>query len=342
MTERPRQTILVTGGAGFIGSHTCVDLLENGYDVVVIDNFTNSSPIALDRVTALCGRAPTSYAIDLRDSDAVDGVFAAHPIDAVVHFAAFKAVGESVQQPLAYYDNNLRSMIVLLESMRRHGVTKLVFSSSCSIYGDAQGTVLDETTAIRPTNPYSRTKAMGEQILADTCVEWAELRVVALRYFNPTGAHESGQLGEDPRGIPNNLMPYVMQVAVGRLPQLRVFGGDYATVDGTGVRDYIHVMDLAEGHRVAVDQLVAPGLQVFNLGTGTGSSVLQVVAAFERASGRSIPYEVVGRRVGDVEALVADTTLASTELGWVACRDLDAMCRDAWLFQSRNPDGYQT
>jgi UDP-glucose 4-epimerase len=340
MTYCEPQTILVTGGAGFIGSHTCVDLLDNGFRVVVVDNYTNSSAVAIDRVTELCGTAPVTYAIDLRDADALEAVFAAHRIDAVVHFAAFKAVGESVQKPLAYYDNNLRSTIVLLETMQRHAVTRLVFSSSCSIYGDAEGTVLDESTAIRPTNPYSRTKAIGEQILADMGKQWPELSTIALRYFNPTGAHESGRLGEDPRGIPNNLMPYVMQVAVGRLPQLRIFGDDYATSDGTGVRDYIHVMDLAAGHRVAVEKLEDPGMKIYNLGTGTGSTVLEVVAAFERASARPIPYEIVGRREGDVESLVADTTLASTELGWQADRDLDTMCRDAWAFQSQNPGGY--
>jgi UDP-glucose 4-epimerase len=334
-------TLLVTGGAGFIGSHTCVDLLDAGYDVVVVDNLANSSEEALRRVQELTGRELAFEQFDIRDTEALARVIDRHDVGAVVHFAALKAVGESVEIPVEYYDNNINGTLSLVRAMRRHGVRRLVFSSSCSIHGDAENTPIDEAAPAAPTNPYARTKWFMEQILADTCIAEPDWSVISLRYFNPTGAHPSGLIGEDPRGIPNNLMPFAMQVAAGRLEKLRVFGDDYATHDGTGVRDYIHVDDLAVGHRLALERLDdAPGHRVYNLGTGVGSSVLDVVRAAEKACGKAIPYEIVGRRPGDVTALVADPSLAERELGWTTSRDLDAMCADAWRFQERNPDGY--
>lgn len=334
------QTVLVTGGAGFIGSHTCVDLLDNGYDVVVVDDFSNSSPAALDRLQQLARRQVSAYQVDLRDQAELAAVFARHPIDAVIHFAAKKAVGESVQIPLDYYDVNVAGTTGLLRVMLDHGVHKLVFSSSCSIYGETEKVPLTEDDPASPTNPYARSKWMCEQILADVARGHAELSVLALRYFNPVGAHPSGLLGEDPRGLPNNILPFLMQVAVGRLPTVSVFGDDYATVDGTGVRDYIHVMDVADGHRVALEHLDEPGMQVLNLGTGTGTSVLQLLQAVREASGREVPYSIVGRRPGDVTALVADPSRVARAWGWHAERDVATICRDAWAFQSQNPDGY--
>lgn len=342
-------TVLVTGGAGFIGSHTCVELLEHGYEVIVIDDHSNSSPAALHRVEKIGGRPLlASHRLDIRDEDALDGVFRDHRIDAVVHFAAKKAVGESVQIPLDYYSINVGGLVTLLRSMQRHEVPRLVFSSSCSIYGDARPVPLDEHEPPCPTNPYARSKAMCEEILADTCRAWPDLTVFSLRYFNPAGAHSSGLLGEDPRGVPNNVLPYAMQVAIGRRDILRVFGDDYSTPDGTAVRDYIHVMDVADGHRVALEHLdperssaPAPrGLHVLNLGTGVGTSVLELVAATGRACGRAVPYEIVGRRQGDVAHLVADPGAAQRAWGWRTTRDLAAMCADAWLFQQLNPNGY--
>ncbi|WP_206337660.1 UDP-glucose 4-epimerase GalE [Streptomyces sp. WAC 06738] len=335
-------TVLVTGGAGFIGSHTCVELLEHGYGVVVVDDHSNSSPRALERVAKVAGRPLTAvYESDLRDRRALAEVFAAHSFDAVIHFAAKKAVGESVQQPVEYYDTNVGGTTALLSAMREHGVHRLVFSSSCSIYGDATRVPLTEADPARPTNPYATTKWLCEQVLADTCRRLPDMSVLALRYFNPVGAHESGLLGEDPRGVPNNLMPYLAQVAVGRLPGLRVFGDDYATADGTGVRDYIHVRDVAEGHRVALEHLGDEnGMRVFNLGTGVGTSVLELVAAFTRACGRPIPYEITARRPGDVAALIADPGAVARAWNWTTTRDLAAMCRDAWAFQELNPSGY--
>ncbi len=336
-----RTSVLVTGGAGFIGSHTCVDLLQRGYDVVVVDDYSNSSRAALERVEKVAGRGVTAYELDLRNHAAVTDVLARHRVDAVIHFAAKKAVGESVDIPLDYYDINVGATVGLLRAMLARRVDRLVFSSSCSIYGNAQRVPIVEDDPAGPTNPYARTKWMCEQILRDACHRHEELRVLALRYFNPVGAHESGFLGEDPRGVPNNLMPYLAQVAVGRRPRLSVFGGDYPTPDGTGIRDYIHVMDVADGHRVALDHLDdAPGLSVLNLGTGVGTSVLQLLASFEAASGRPIPYDVVPRRPGDVAELVADPARVEQMWGWRARRDVRAMCRDAWRFQQLNPAGY--
>lgn len=334
-------TLLVTGGAGFIGSHTCVELLEAGHDVVVIDDLSNSSLRALDRVTEIAGRAVTFVHADVRDRSALDEVFTAHQIDAIIHFAARKAVGESVEMPLEYYDTNVGGTVNLLRAMREHAVTRLVFSSSCSIYGEADVTPITEESPARPTNPYARTKWMCEQILRDACARHPDWSVRALRYFNPAGAHPSGLLGEDPRGVPNNVLPYLMQVAVGRLPQLRIFGDDYPTIDGTGVRDYLHVVDLAQGHLVACDGLGdTTGFRSCNLGTGVGTSVLQLVNAFREVTGRDIPHEIVDRRPGDVAELVADPALATHALGWKATRGVHDMVRDAWEFQQRNPGGY--
>ncbi|MCF4136662.1 UDP-glucose 4-epimerase GalE [Streptomyces sp. Tue 6430] len=336
------RTILVTGGAGFIGSHTCVELLAHGHDVVVVDNHVNSSPHALDRIVKTAGRPLAgAHRVDVRDREALGRVFAAHQVDAVIHFAAHKAVGESVARPVEYYDTNVGGTCALLSVMREHGVHRLVFSSSCSVYGDARTVPLTELSPVAPTNPYARTKLMCERILEDVCAHEPRLKVLALRYFNPVGAHPGGLLGEDPQGVPDNLMPYVAQVAVGRRERLNVFGDDYPTPDGTGVRDYIHVMDVAEGHRIAVERLDdRAGMRVFNLGTGTGTSVLQLVAAFREASGRSVPCRIVDRRPGDVAELVADASAVAAAWGWTTTRDLAAMCRDAWRFQELNPHGY--
>lgn len=335
------RTVLVTGGAGFIGSHTCADLLEHGYEVVVVDNFSNSTPAALDRVQKVAGRPLTAYPADLRDRAALDNVFERHPIDAVIHFAAKKAVGESMNIPIDYYDINLAGTTSLLAGMHAHGVHNLVFSSSCSIYGEATAAPLTEDDEPRPTNPYARTKWICEQILRDACARYPELSAVALRYFNPIGAHPSGQLGEVPTGVPNNVVPYVMQVAVGRLEQLKVFGADYGTPDGTAVRDYIHVLDVVAGHRVALEHLADErGLRVFNLGTGVGTSVLELVAALSEACGRELPFTIADRRPGDVASLIADPSRVRRTWGWQATRDLRDMCHDAWRFQRLNPAGY--
>lgn len=333
------QTVLVTGGAGFIGSHTCVELLANGHDVVVVDDHSTSSPAALAAVQDLTGRKLTAHRVDLRDRAGLDAVLAAHRIDAVIHFAARKAVGESVQIPLEYYDINVGGTVTLLQAMLAHGVHRLVFSSSCSIYGDAGSGLLDERSPARPTNPYARSKWMCEQVIADAARRHPQLAALALRYFNPAGAHPSGLLGEDPRGATNNIFPLLMQVAAGRRDRLQVFGADYPTPDGTAVRDYVHVVEIADGHRTALDRL-EPGLQVLNLGTGVGTSVLELVAAFAEACGRPIPYDVVDRRPGDVAELVADTSLVNRTWGWRARLDVAAMCRDAWRFQQRHPAGY--
>ncbi|MEV5343176.1 UDP-glucose 4-epimerase GalE [Streptomyces sp. NPDC052676] len=335
-------TVLVTGGAGFIGSHTCVELLDHGYEVIVVDDYSNSTPQVLARVERIAGRfAGAVYELDVRDRRALSAVFDRHFVDAVVHFAAHKAVGESTRMPVRYYDNNVGGTTSLLSAMHAHQVRRLVFSSSCSIYGAAGGGPLDESTPARPASPYAGTKWLCEQILTDVCRHWPQLAVVSLRCSNPAGAHPSGLLGEDPGGEPGNLMPSVAQVAVGRRDRLRVFGGDHPTRDGTAVRDYLHVMDTAEAHRVALDHLAeAPGLRVFNLGTGIGSSVLDVVSAFGAACGRPIPYEIVGRRPGDVPELVADAGAVARAWGWRPTRDLAAMCRDAWRFQQLHPDGY--
>ncbi|GGT12391.1 UDP-glucose 4-epimerase GalE [Streptomyces purpureus] len=335
-------TVLVTGGAGFIGSHTCVELLDHGYEVVVVDDYSNSSPGALERVVKVAGRPPAAvHEIDLLDRRALGEVFEQHSFDAVVHFAAKKAVGESVEIPAEYYDINVGGTTALLRTMREHGVHRLVFSSSCSVYGNATKVPLTEHDPARPTNPYATSKWLCERVIGDICRRLPEFSVLALRYFNPVGAHPSGLLGEVPPGVPNNVMPYLAQVASGRLVKLRVFGDDYPTPDGTGVRDYLHVMDVAEGHRVALEHLDDErGLRVFNLGTGQGTSVLELAAAFGRACGAPIPYEITGRRPGDVAALVADTSAVARAWGWTATRDLAAMCEDAWRFQELNPSGY--
>lgn len=334
--------ILVTGGAGYIGSHTCLALLRGGHEVVVVDDFSNSSPLALERVQMLAGRRlRAAIRADVRDRSALKAVFHAHPVGAVIHFAAKKAVGESVRIPLNYYDNNLGGLVALLEVMAASEVKRLVFSSSATVYGDPASVPIEEHFPTSATNPYGRTKLMSEEILRDVTAADPSWKVVLLRYFNPVGADESGQIGEDPNGLPNNLMPYVSQVAVGKLAELQVFGDDYPTLDGTGVRDYIHVADLARGHVSAVERFdVLPAVTTLNLGTGRGYSVLEVVRAFEAASGRPVPYRIVPRRAGDVAECWANPALAGRVLGWQAERDLDTMCRDAWRWQQRNPDGY--
>lgn len=336
------KTVLVTGGAGFIGSHTCVELLLHGYDVVVVDDFSTSSPGALRAVRELAGRGPVLHRLDLRDRAALSRVFAAHPIDAVVHFAARKAVGESVDKPLDYYDVNVGGTVALLQAMVDHAVTRLVFSSSCSIYGDGGLGPLTEQEPARPTNPYARTKWMCEQVIADTCRRHPAMRASALRYFNPAGAHVSGLLGEDPRGPVNNIMPLLVEVAAGRRSVVTVFGGDWPTSDGTAVRDYVHVEEIARGHRIALEDLDRgeAGLEVLNLGTGVGTSVRELVTAFGVACGRDLPVQVVGRRPGDVAELVADPSRAAARWGWKAERDLATICADAWRFHRRNPHGY--
>jgi UDP-glucose 4-epimerase len=335
--------ILVTGGAGFIGSHTCVELLEAGHEVVAIDNLCNSSAESLQRVKQITGRAVTFREADIRDRAALDRIFKADgPFGAVVHFAAFKAVGESTRIPLAYYDNNVAGTVALCEVMEANACRNMVFSSSCTVYGTPPSVpVREDFPTPGATNPYGWTKLMMEQIFRDLQHAHPQWNVVILRYFNPIGAHPSGLIGEDPLGIPGNLLPYVAQVAIGRLPSLAVFGSDYPTRDGTGVRDYIHVVDLAAGHLKAIDKLSDnPGLAIYNLGTGRGYSVLEVVKAFEAASGRSVPYTIQPRRPGDIAECWADPSKAERELGWAATRDLRAMCEDAWRWQSMNPDGF--
>lgn len=332
--------ILVTGGAGYIGSHACVLLLQAGHDVVAIDNLRNSSAEALRRVQDLAGRSLRFVRGDIRDRDRLADAFA-DGIDAVVHFAALKAVGESCRDPLEYFDNNIGGTVALMQGMARAGVKRLVFSSSATVYGQPDSVPVREDAPLRVTNPYGRTKLVMEQLISDWCDADPGAGAVLLRYFNPVGAHPSGLIGEDPRGEPNNLMPYVAQVAVGKREALRVFGDDYPTADGTGVRDYIHVMDLAEAHVRAVDLALArPGCEALNLGTGQGYSVLEMVHAFEHACGRPIPFRMHPRREGDVAAIWADPAHAQALLGWQAERGLDAMCADAWRWQSANPDGY--
>ena len=334
-------TVLVTGGAGFIGSHTCVELLQGGFEVVVADNLCNASEESLRRVEKITGKKLTFYPIDVRDRAALDGVFSAHKIDWVIHFAGLKAVGESVEKPLAYYDNNLISTLVLLEVMRAHHVKRIVFSSSATVYGEPERLPLDEGCRLSATNPYGTTKLMQERILQDVYASDHEWNVALLRYFNPVGAHESGLIGEDPKGIPNNLMPYVAQVASGKLRRIGVFGNDYPTPDGTGVRDYIHVVDLARGHVAAIRALREPGVHIYNLGTGKGYSVLDMIHAFEKACGKTLPYEILPRRAGDVPACYASSEKAERELGWKAEYDLEKMCRDQWNWQKNNPNGYE-
>jgi UDP-glucose 4-epimerase len=333
--------ILVTGGAGYIGSHTCLELLRAGHEVVVVDNLSNSKAEALLRVQELAGRPLLFHRVDLLDRTALDAAFAGPPIAAVIHFAGLKAVGESVTIPLRYYHNNITGTLMLCEVMRAQGVRNLVFSSSATVYGDPANVPITEDMPLSATNPYGRSKLMIEEILRDLHVSDATWNIALLRYFNPVGAHVSGRIGEDPNGIPNNLLPFVAQVAVGKLPGLQVFGNDYPTPDGTGIRDYIHVVDLALGHLAALDRLTAdPGIVTYNLGTGRGYSVLEVIAAFEQVSGRKIPYKFVGRRPGDIAVCYADPSKARAELGWEATRDLTEMCADAWHWQSENPQGY--
>ena len=325
--------VLVTGGAGFIGSHTCVELLNAGHEIVVVDNFVNSKPEALDSIRRITGRDFAFHEVDIRDRAALDAVFAAHSIDAVIHFAGLKAVGESVRIPLEYYDNNLYGFIVLAEVMRAHGVKQFVFSSSATVYGMNNPVPFREEYPTSATNPYGYTKVMIEQMLRDLAVADPEWRIVMLRYFNPIGAHSSGLIGEDPNGIPNNLLPYVAQVAAGKLERVNVFGNDYDTPDGTGVRDYIHVVDLALGHLAALNYAKDhPGAVAVNLGTGKGTSVLEIIHAFEKACGHTIPYHIAPRRPGDIASCYADTSKAAALLGWHAERDIDDMCRDGWNF----------
>ena len=335
------QVVLVTGGAGYIGSHTCVELLGRGDDVVVVDDLSNSSEASLDRVREITGRDLTFHRADICDREAMERIFDAHDVRSVVHFAGKKAVGESVEIPLEYYRNNVVGTLVLVDAMRAHGVRDLVFSSSATVYGDPHTVPIREDFPLSATNPYGRTKLMIEEILRDLAVSDLSWRIILLRYFNPVGAHPSGRIGEDPVGIPNNLMPYVMQVAVGKREALSVFGNDYDTKDGTGVRDFIHVVDLSKGHLAALDALdCTEGCVAYNLGTGTGYSVLDVVKAAETAAGRDIPYRITPRRPGDVGTCYADPSLSSEKLGWKAELGLAAMVTDHWRWQSANPDGY--
>jgi UDP-glucose 4-epimerase len=333
--------ILLTGATGYIASHTWLALLAAGFDVVGVDDFSNSSPEVLKRLATLSGQSPVFVQADVNDAAAMDAVFAAHHIAAVVHFAAFKAVGESAVQPLKYYANNLGGLMTTCQVMARHGVKHFVFSSSATVYGEPQFLPYTEAHPLAAMNVYGRTKLMGEQILRDLAASDPDWHVAWLRYFNPVGAHESGLIGEDPRGVPNNLMPYVQQVAVGRRDKLSVFGGDYDTPDGTGVRDYLHVMDLAEGHVAAVRYLLEKQASItVNLGTGVGYSVLDLLRSFEKAAGKPIPYHIVDRRPGDLPSFYADASLAKSLLGWQATRSLDQMCVDSWRWQSQNPDGF--
>lgn len=337
-------TILLTGGTGYIGSHTCVELMQAGFNTILLDNLCNSSPVVVDRIAAIVGTRPTFIEGDIRDRALLNRVFSEHAIDAVVHFAGLKAVGDSVAQPLEYYSNNVGGSVTLLEAMQRNGVHAIAFSSSATVYGLSTRMPLAESAPTAPVNPYGHSKLMIEQMILDLARTNARWRVMCLRYFNPVGAHASGTMGEDPRETPNNLMPYVAQVALGRLAKLRVFGNDYPTPDGTGIRDFIHVSDLAAGHVAAVEQLLGSAPvehAIINLGSGRGHSVLEVVRAFEAASQRPIPCDIVARRAGDVAVSCADPALAREQLGWSAKRDLAQMCEDAWRWQSANPDGYR-
>jgi len=334
-------TILVTGGAGYIGSHTAVELLDNGYDVVIVDNLVNSKAESVRRIEKITGRTPAFHQVDVCDEAALAKVFDAHPITGTIHFAALKAVGESVAKPLEYYQNNIGGLLTVLKVMRERNVRQFVFSSSATVYGVPERSPIDESFPLSATNPYGQSKLMAEQVLRDLEVSDPSWRVATLRYFNPVGAHASGLIGEDPAGIPNNLMPYVAQVAVGKLEKLRVFGSDYPTPDGTGVRDYIHVVDLAKGHIAALDALATRDASfVVNLGTGQGYSVLEVVRAFEKASGRPVPYELVARRPGDVAECYANPQAAADLIGWRATLGIDEMCADHWKWQEANPRGF--
>ena len=333
--------VLVSGGMGYIGSHTTVELLNAGFDVVIADDLSNSKELVKDRIEKITGKTTKFYKVDLTNEEEAEKVFLENDIDSVIHFAAFKAVGESVEKPLEYYYNNITSALVMLRLMRKYNCKNFVFSSSATVYGDAKIVPITEDSPLSATNPYGRTKLMIEDMLRDIAKADPKLNVAILRYFNPVGAHKSGTIGEDPNGIPNNLMPYITKVAVGELKKLRVFGNDYPTHDGTGVRDYIHVVDLAQGHVKALEKLKTnPGLVTYNLGTGNGYSVLDVVKAFAEASGREIPYEIVDRRPGDIATCYADPKLANEELGWTAERGIKEMCEDSWRWQSNNPKGY--
>ncbi|MGG1629499.1 UDP-glucose 4-epimerase GalE [Rossellomorea sp. NRS-1567] len=334
--------ILITGGAGYIGSHTCIELLNAGHDIIVVDNFSNSKPEALKRVSEITRKYFRTYCLDLQNREGLEKVFTDNDIEAVIHFAGSKAVGESVHFPLKYYENNMNSTITLCEVMKKFNVNKLVFSSSATVYGTTDTVPITEETPLKATNPYGRTKQMIEELLQDLYDSDREWSIALLRYFNPVGAHESGRIGEDPNGIPNNLMPYISQVAIGKLEKLQVFGDDYPTVDGTGVRDYIHVVDLAFGHVKALESiLTTSGIDAYNLGTGKGYSVLEVLSTYERAAGKTIPYTVVEKRPGDVAVCYADTSKAKEKLNWEAVKGIDEMCKDSWRWQQHNPFGYE-
>ncbi|MEJ4024247.1 UDP-glucose 4-epimerase GalE [Clostridioides difficile] len=334
--------VLVAGGAGYIGSHTAIELLESGYEVVIVDNLSNSNSIVVDRIKELSKKPVKFYNIDIRNKDEMHVVFKENNIESIIHFAALKAVGESVEKPIEYYSNNLISTLNLFELMREYGVKKFVFSSSATVYGDPHTCPILEDFPLSVTNPYGRTKLMIEQMLVDISKADKSLDIALLRYFNPVGAHKSGRIGEEPNGVPSNLMPYITKIAVGKLKELSVYGNDYPTHDGTGVRDYIHVLDLAAGHVKALQKLEEnPGLVVYNLGTGKGYSVLDLVKAFSKASGKEIPYKIVGRRAGDVAMCYADSSKAEKELGWKAKYELEEMCEDSWRWQSMNPNGYE-
>jgi UDP-glucose 4-epimerase len=341
--KKSKPVILVTGGTGYIGSHAVVSLIAAGYEPVIVDNLSNSKESVLERIFEITGYRPLFYKADLHDRGVLRSIFKKNKIEAVIHFAGFKAVGESVAQPLKYYENNIGSAISLISVMIEYGVKRIIFSSSASVYGDSATIAVKENFPASPTNPYSRTKLMVEQLLGDIYVADPVWRIAILRYFNPAGAHESGQIGEDPRGIPANLMPYICQVAVGRREQIEIFGKDYPTSDGTGVRDYIHVMDLAEGHVNALEKIDTAAFQIpqiINLGAGKGYTVLEVLRAFEKSSGKIIPYNITNRRPGDIAACFADTSFARKILKWSARRSLENICADAWRWQSRNPKGY--
>lgn len=335
--------VLLTGGAGYIGSHTAVELLENGYDVIVVDNLSNSSEEALKCVERIAGKAVVFYNVDIRDESALNNIFTKHDIHAVIHFASLKAVGESVEKPLDYYDNNVGGSIVLLQTMQRYGVKKLIFSSSATVYGTPKKLPIteDDPVGVGITNPYGQTKYMIECIIQDIAKSDPMLEATILRYFNPVGAHESGTIGEDPDGIPNNLLPYISQVAVGKLDRVNVFGDDYETPDGTGVRDYIHVVDLAKGHLAALKHS-EKGVEIYNLGTGQGTSVLELIATFEEIANKKIPYEIIDRRPGDIDACYASPEKANKKLHWRTTKTVQEACKDGWRWQSRNPDGYNS
>ena len=335
--------ILVTGGAGYTGSHTCVELLSAGYEIIVLDNYANSNPESLNRVKEITGKDFPYYKVDLLDRGALKDVFSKHSIEGVIHLAGLKAVGESISLPLHYYHNNITGTLLLCDVMKEFGVKNMVFSSSATVYGKPERVPITEDFPLSATNPYGRTKLMLEEILRDLFMADSSWSIALLRYFNPIGAHESGRIGEDPSGIPSNLMPFITQVAVGKLKELQVFGNDYPTVDGSGVRDYIHVVDLALGHVKALERvLTSKGVDAFNLGTGKGYSVLEIVIAFEKAAGVKIPYKIVERRPGDVAVCYADPFKAKKELGWTAARGIEDMCRDSWRWQKMNPNGYET